>query len=281
MIQKILILAIAGLTVAYLLNSSTAKEEFTSGPPAANDGADPPSPAADHPAPAVTSPEDDDPRDIPWIASWSAADRAARRGQNCLPTYTEAGPHGTTILTTAKSCEAGMPHTRAGDRIVIPDSVTLPARATTIAHELVHIHQRRNPDAWRRFYARAWSFQFAEAPPTGLPAAVAAARRGNPDTWYPEGGGPWACWMGRWWPMAIYRRPDAPNLRDADVIWWDSWRSAVVREPPLAWIQFFGAVAQPEHPHEIAACIVVAADRTTEAGRRLLDWWESTAQTLW
>ena len=278
MIQNILLLAIAGLTIAYLLKNKTSNEGFV---PGANDGDDSISPAADHPSAMVVASDDDDPRDIPWIASWSATDKVARRGQNCMPMHTEVGPHGTTIFTTSKSCEAGMPHTRAGDRIIIPDSVPLPARDTTIAHELVHIHQRRNPDAWRRFYARAWSFQFSNSPPPGLPTSVQAARRSNPDTWYPEGGGPWACWMGRWWPVPIYSIPERPQLRNADVVWWDDWRKTIVRNPPLSWIQFFGSPAQQEHPHEIAACIIVSGDRTMEAGRRLLDWWQSTAQTLW
>lgn len=278
MIQQILILAILGLMVAHLLAAKQTEGFRVAGePPEPSDGTEPPSPAADHPAPAVVDEPEDDPRDLPWIASWSSADRAARRGQNCLTTYTEAGPDGTTILTTAKSCEAGMPHTRAGDRIIIPDSVPLPARATTIAHELVHIHQRRHLNDWLRFYARAWSFQLSSAPPPGMPASIIGARRSNPDTWYTADdsgeGGPWACWMGRWWPVPIYRDPAAPRLRDATVVWWDSWRATTVMEPPTSWIQFFGDVSQPEHPHEIAACLAVSEDsRITEAGRRLMDW---------
>jgi hypothetical protein len=257
----VLFLALTGLLIAYLLQPSSTVEGFIA---------------------PIEDPPEDDPRDLPWIASWSPADRAARRGQNCAPTYTEAGPDGTTILTTAKSCEAGMPHTRPGDRIIIPDSVPLPDRATTIAHELIHIHQRRHPADWQRFYTRAWSFQLSVEPPPDMPASLRGARRSNPDTWYPEGGGPWACWMGRWWPVPVYKDPVAPQLRDATVVWWDAWRATTAKEPPTSWIQFFGAVAQPEHPHEIAACLIVAGEesRVTEAGRRLLDWWEATGRAL-
>jgi hypothetical protein len=234
-------------------------------------------PAADQAPPTVDEGGEDDPRDLPWIASWTPADRAARRGQNCHPTYTENGPHGTTILAAAPSCEGGMAHTRPGDRIVIPVSVPLAHRDTTIRHELVHIHQRRNPDAWATFYRRNWSFTLNQAPPAGLPDTLRLGRRSNPDTWTT----PWPCWQGRYWPVPVYTSATRPRLRDAVTVWWDDWRQAILAEPPQGWTEFFGAPSQNEHPHEIAAVAIVDEDRDTEAGRRLAAWWESTAAGLW
>jgi hypothetical protein len=215
---------------------------------------------------------EDDPRDIPWIASWSAADRAARQGQNCTPTYTESGPDGTHILTTSKSCESGMPHTRIGDRIIIPDSVLLTDRHDTIRHEMIHIYQRRHARKWLDFYRRAWAFECQATPPAGMPKDIQYARRSNPDTWDPEMGGPWACWKGRYWPVAVYTDPQQPSLRSAKTIWWDSQEHTVLTAPPSVWTAFFGHPAQNEHPHEIAATLLVAEDTSSEAGRRIMNW---------
>lgn len=219
--------------------------------------------------------DEDDPRDLPWIASWNAADRSARDGQNCRPKYFEVGPNGTTIVTVSKSCESGMPHTLAGDRIVIPDSVREPARTEVIAHELVHIHQRRYPSLWLKFYRGNWDFTFAPQPPREMPVSVITARRSNPDTWDPAGGGPWACWRGRWWPVPVYRDPVRPRLRETETVWWDQTTGDILREPPAPWAQFFGRPAQDEHPHEIAAVKIVAEESATEAGRRLQTWWRA------
>jgi hypothetical protein len=225
-------------------------------------------------APARPLPEDD-PLDLPWIASWSDADRAARYGQNCRVTYTEAGPCNTMIQTVSASCESGMPHTRAGDRIILPESIQLPDREGILRHELIHILQHRHPDNWLAFYRRNWSFTFASAAPQGMPQDIQAARRSNPDTWDVRSGGPWACWMNRWWPVAVYRDPADPQLRDAQTVWWDSASGEVLREPPADWTAFFGRPSQDEHPHELAAVMLAGSDTASEAGRRLQNWWRS------
>jgi hypothetical protein len=170
-----------------------------------------------------------------------------------------------------------MAHTRPGDRIVIPVSVPLAHRDITIRHELVHIHQRRNPDAWATFYRRNWSFTLNQTPPAGLPDTLRLGRRSNPDTWTT----PWPCWQGRYWPIPVYTSASRPRLRDAVTVWWDDWRQAILTDPPQGWTEFFGSPSQNEHPHEIAAVAIVAEDRETEAGRRLAAWWESTAAGLW
>lgn len=217
-----------------------------------------------------------DPRDTDWIASWSAADRAARHGQICAPYYVEPGPANTEIWIVSKSCEQGLAHTRDGDRIIIPDNIHIGERETTIQHELIHISQRRYPAEWANFYRRNWAFTVQKNPPAGMPASITTARRSNPDTWRE----PWACWMGRWWPVAIYTSSTAPELRNAEVVWWDSWRQKAFAAPPTEWTAFFGRPAQDEHPHEIAAVLAVAGDNTTEAGRRLLNWLQTQPTLL-
>jgi len=220
---------------------------------------------------------EDDPRDLPWIASWSAADRFARRGHNCVPTFTTAGPDGTIIETTSKSCESGMPHTRVGERIIIPDSIPEPLKAEIIGHEMIHIYQRRFPDAWRDFYRRSWSFELRSTPPPDMPVSVMKARRGNPDT---RLAGPWSVWMGRYWPVPVYTNTVAPSLRDAVTIWWDAQERKILTEPPKAWTTFFGQPTQDEHPHEISAVLLMTDDYSTEAGRRLMSWWTTTGELL-
>jgi hypothetical protein len=171
-----------------------------------------------------------------------------------------------------------MPHTQAGDRIILPGTISLsgfPDRESIIRHELVHIVQRRNHDIWLNFYRRNWSFTFAPAAPQGIPQTLQKARRSNPDTWDPQSGGPWACWQNRWWPVPIYRSVDNPQLRDAETVWWDSATGEVLSDPPDDWTAFFGKPAQDEHPHELSATMLVAGDTASEAGRRLQNWWRS------
>jgi hypothetical protein len=222
----------------------------------------------------------DDIRDIPWIASWTPMDQQARKGQSCMPLREESGPDGTTIVTAQASCEAGMAHTRPGDRIVIPESVPGPVRSETIQHELIHIYQRRFADEWKKFYRQSWSFEFQAAPHADIPDSLIAAKRSNPDTWDPAMGGPWVRWMSRYWPIPIYTNTALPQLRDARTVWWDEWRKEILTEAPDTWRAFFGSPAQEEHPHEIAAVLLTAGDTTNEAGRRLANWWSTTGVVL-
>lgn len=284
MIQLVLLAIIVGLALAHFLPTNGKKEHFANRDPSATtDTPDPmesAGPDALHPPPMAGEEAEDDPRDLPWIASWSPLDREARKGQNCLVMNTEEGPDGTVIQTVSKSCEAGMAHTRAGDRIIIPDSIPVPLRHETINHELIHIYQRRTPKAWLDFYRRSWSFQFHSKPPADMPRAIVEARRGNPDTWDPDTGGPWPCWQGRWWPVPIYRSVRDPRLRDATTVFYDGWRHEVREFPPEVWTQFFGTPSQDEHPHELAAVMIVGEDTVSEAGRRLWTWWRAARNTI-
>ena len=278
MIQLVLLGVIVGLLLAHLWRRPLRGVEgfADSRTPApmsdSPDSMDAAGPAGLQPAPAG---DEDDPRDLPWIASWSPLDTEARRGQNCTVHQEEPGPDGTVIQYVSKSCESGMAHTRDGDRIVIPDSIPEALRHETIEHERIHISQRRHPEAWMNFYQRNWGFVFHAGPPTEMPRAIVDARRGNPDTWDPDTGGPWPCWNGRWWPVPVYQSPRNPKLRNASTVWFDGWRREVREFPPEAWTQFFGTPSQNEHPHELAAVMIVGEDTVSEAGRRLWSWWRN------
>jgi len=253
MIQILLTIVMVGIVVGFFFRQVT--EHFISGP------------IPELPTPYLEDTEDD-PRDIPWIASMTPADKEAREGQNCAVKYTEKGSDGITIITTSRSCEAGMPHTREG-RIYLPDSITEAFRAEILAHERIHILQRADPDKWANFYRRNWSFILYNEPPKNIPTKILDAKRGNPDT-FKE---PWPCWMGRYWPVPIYNNMESPTLRDTSTVWWDDYKQAILTTPPASWTTFFGTPSQDEHPHEIAAVMIVAGDTATEAGRRLLNWW--------
>jgi hypothetical protein len=279
-VQLVLVAVIFGLIAGHFLRQAQTEEGFEDkekGLQGSPSSADPPLIGSTTTNGSPTE-DDDDPRDLPWIASWSHADAAAREGHICAPTYVEIGPDGTTILTTSPSCEAGMPHTLAGDRIVIPSSVALADRSDILAHELIHIHQKRHPEAWLKFYRSSWAFTFAPIPPREMPATIVAARRSNPDTWEPRSGGPWACWRNRWWPVPIYKDLKTPHLRDCVTVWWDASTGEVLTAPPEDWVLFFGQPSQDEHPHEISAVKIVNEETSTEAGRRLLGWFRSQAQ---
>jgi hypothetical protein len=209
--------------------------------------------------------------DTDWIASLTPADRRARRGHNCNVTSRQIGPDSTMILTTTKSCEDGMAHTRPGDRIYIPDNINTVMRGDTVRHELIHIYQRRNPEAWYAFYQRSWSYSLFKDPPEELPKDLVKGRRSNPDT----AEKPWACWLRRWWTIPIYKDAYNPRLRDVIIIYWDSWKNHSSESPPQEWTAFFGSPGQPEHPNEISACMIVANETRSEAGRRLMTWWST------
>jgi hypothetical protein len=279
MLQTVLILAIVGLMVGHLFRPLTAEpivngiEPFVNGD---SNGCPMDSPFTNTQGVYNSTDTDDDPRDLPWIASWSHQDRWIRQGQFCAPLSISAGPNDTEIHVVPRSCESGLPHTRPGDRIMISDSTPVAEWPAILKHELVHISQRRHPDTWADFYGRAWAFTVSPVAPPQMPAAIIKARRANPDIFET----PWSCWRRRWWPVCIYNTPDTLTLRDAHVVWWDEWKNQISTTPPEEWSLFFGAPAQQEHPHEIAAVMIVAEDTATEAGRRLHTWWGSKGPML-
>lgn len=214
------------------------------------------------------NPEYDDPRDIPWLASLSPLDRKARDGNNCAAQGTEDLGDGITLITVSKSCEAGLPHTRAGDRIIMPDSIPESLQSEILKHERIHIYQRRDPSTWANFY-RKWNFTLHAEPPKTMPADIRESRRSNPDTFTK----PWACWQGRYWPVSTYDDILKPSLRKCTTVWWDETDHRLLTSPPPGWTTFFGTPSQDEHPHEISAVMLVAGNTSSEAGRLLMNWW--------
>lgn len=157
----------------------------------------------------------------------------------------------------------GLPHTRAPNTIWLPyDWSVSPNYKETLIHELIHIHQRKNPDFWKDLYGRKWDM----VPFDGrLPAEIEARRRFNPDTVQ----APLYIWRDEWIPVAVFLRPDAPHLREIRLLFvhkTGGWQAV----PPAEWTGFFGTADASicEHPHEMAA-YMLTHDGTTSLAKKL------------
>jgi len=191
--------------------------------------------------------------DYDWSANWSSYDKKAREKADCKPIYKiqrRLGAISSWIWIMPKSCEQGLPHTRANDVIAIPENLPESRFADILAHEKIHLLQRRMPESWARFYRIKWDYDLYNAPPIGVPDDLKTLIRANPDTNIE----PWCCWRKRWWPVPIYKDTTKLSLSGAGVKWWDQQNNTVSSKPPEAWTKFFGAdIHQAEHPHEITA----------------------------
>lgn len=194
---------------------------------------------------------------IPWILN--TMDRHARTTHSCPvhERFPDSEIPNTWIEIVGNSCEDGLPHTSDSNTIRIPLSVwntSHTRRDSVLRHERVHIHQRRAPDVWKRFYSTVWNYTLHTSPPSNLPESIRRTVRGNPDTW-PE---PWACWGNRYWFLPTYTDTESPRLRNTDVRVWDA-ETGRWCPPPLGWRNKFcrkeGDVCphQWEHPHEMSA----------------------------
>ena len=188
-----------------------------------------------------------------WSHIWTDLDKAARQGADCTPItkiHRKMGSLSVWIWTMPKSCEQGLPHTRAIDVIAIPENFPGNLLPSTLDHEKIHLLQRQMPDSWARFYKLAWEYDLYTQPPQGMPSELIELRRSNPDT----ADSPWCSWRSRWWSIPVYKARDELSLKSAPIKWWDQQTKTLRNTPPEEWVQFFGEeVHQNEHPHEIAA----------------------------
>jgi len=174
--------------------------------------------------------------------------RLARENLSYLPAknYTEQWLGNTEIVTMNPTAEAGMPHTRPPNIICMPLYFPDTKKQETLAHEYVHIHQRRKTDEWNRFFQKeGWS----RIDPYELPERMVQRCRMNPDTIDQ----PFWSWKDRFVPMPLFEREDKPNLRQVVIHWFD--KEAGVRQPeaPRSFLEKYGDAPQPEHPRELYA----------------------------
>ena len=163
---------------------------------------------------------------------------------------------GTEIVTLHPTAEAGLPHTRPPNLICIPSYYPEEALPKTLAHELVHIDQRRRLYKWNAFFEReGWS----EVKDEEIPERWLSRCRMNPDTIDSRF---WA-WKGRYIPLPLYEREDKPNLRQVVIHWWDKETGIKQGDPPRLFQERYGRMpSQPEHPRELAAVEVAKLYQT-------------------
>ena len=154
-----------------------------------------------------------------------------------------------TIIQLHPSAENGFPHTRPNNIICIPSSARFPLLESTIFHELVHIHQRNNLDAWTEFLHQEEWFEVSEQL---IPARWKEKIRYNPDTIYSTF---WA-YKNRYIPLPIFIKPHNPSFNDIKVMFYDLESGVLEHEPPEYFTKKYGNNRQLEHPFEIYAVIL-------------------------
>ena len=153
-----------------------------------------------------------------------------------------------TVVILSPSAEGGMPHTRAPNVICLPAYFPEERLAETMEHELVHIDQRKNPQAWReKLAAHGWTPASREEIPQQWRSRV----RINPDTHTAQF---WK-WAGRYIPLPLFEREDKPVLREISVRWWDTLDQRLNSLPPTSFTQKYGSLgaSSMEHPYEVYA----------------------------
>jgi hypothetical protein len=149
------------------------------------------------------------------------------------------------IVILDPSAEGGMPHTRPG-LICLPAYYPESKLKETLAHEIIHISQKRQPTLWTaRASNEGWS-PVREV----LPEFWASRLRLNPDTF-----GTLYAWEKRYVPLPVYIREDKPILREIEVRWFDIKEGIVKGSPPSSFTQTYGPLGhvQAEHPYELWA----------------------------
>ena len=160
----------------------------------------------------------------------------------------------------------GLPHTREVATIYLPYDIVYEATFNkTMLHEAIHVHQRIHRDAWNAIFARAWDMR----PWHGdLPAGLESRRRYNPDTHLE----PLFIWRGHYVPVMVFRRADAPRLREAHCVWYNVETEGWEQVAPPGWREFFGTDTPSlcEHPNEMAAYIL-SDDSYQSAAKSILE----------
>ena len=167
--------------------------------------------------------------------------------QSLAKKYSKVGDH-YRIIILAPSAEGGMPHTRAPNIICLPAYFPESKMHKTLQHELIHISQRQNPEAWRKKgLAEGW-VPVLEA---DLPEEWVSRTRLNPDTYDARF---WA-WEGRHVPLPVFVREDKPDLRDIAVRWWDLKEERLNSRIPSSFTKKYGELGTNsiEHPYELWA----------------------------
>ena len=159
---------------------------------------------------------------------------------------------GSEIVILNSEADNGFPHTRPPNFIMLPASLCTEKEATkqfqiTLAHEAIHVHQRKNSPMWRRFVEReGWSWIPAET----IPSEFRERTRINPDTM----ACPFWAWQSYMVPLPLFRPYRKPTLANAEIEWLDIRSGTLFPKAPRSFLdKYGGGIHQPEHPYEIYA----------------------------
>jgi len=150
------------------------------------------------------------------------------------------------IVILHPSAEGGMPHTRPG-LICLPAYYPESKLKETLAHEMIHIYQKRQPTLWAsRASLEGWSPVRSGV----MPEFWISRLRLNPDTF-----GTLYAWKARYVPLPVYVREDKPQMREIEVRWFDIAEGIVKTSQPTSFTQFYGTLGavEVEHPYELWA----------------------------
>lgn len=152
------------------------------------------------------------------------------------------------VIQLNKSAENGYPHTRP-DIICIPSSARFPQLETTLYHEYVHIHQRRNLELWTRYLkSEGWEPVSEELIPERWRERV----RYNPDTIYSQ----YWCFQKRYVPLPIFTNLGNPRMDGVKVMFYDLQTGILEHEMPEEMTHKYEGNRQIEHPFELYAVMM-------------------------
>jgi hypothetical protein len=156
------------------------------------------------------------------------------------------------VIIMNPSADAGLPHTRAPNLICIPAMYPQQKLYDTLQHEMIHVHQRLEPEVWaERLVKEGWSPVSEWEAVRRIPQEHLRRVRLNPDTL--------ACrfqaWEGRYVPLPLFVREDKPSLQETVVRWYDLEDEVMRHDPPITFIKRYGQVEKSaqEHPFELWA----------------------------
>jgi hypothetical protein len=178
---------------------------------------------------------------------------------------------GNTIEIVNDTCQNGLPHTTDNRTIrMTRDACADSSVESTLKHERIHLAQKTDLEAWRRFYRDSWGYEIQRHPPPDLPHKYVTDMRPNPDT----ADAPYAIWADRYIFLPTYAGTERA-LRGARVVIYDRVLKRDLKTPPPEWKALFCLEGkcpfQYEHPHELAAELWTD-DSTSPAGLILREW---------
>lgn len=165
--------------------------------------------------------------------------------------------HSMIIVQLHPSAENGYPHTRPENVICLPNTASFPSLSTTLFHEAIHVHQRKNKELWTRFLEREGWTQVEE---NHIPERWRVLLRINPDTMME----PYWSFNGHV-PLPMFLKPHDPVFEQIKVMWYDMNSGILEHNPPTSFTQKYGTNRQSEHPYEIYAVIMESLGSITES----------------